>query len=109
MNMNKCRLGSSMLRCLVTSVFLALLAPLALAQTAIEAVTGSMQGGGEFVRIDFSNAFIVSSVEDGKYINALLSRSSVGLSPLSAAASLIVCILREIDCGVIPRMRATLF
>jgi len=56
MNMNKCRLGSSMLRCLVTSVFLALLAPLALAQTAIEAVTGSMQGGGEFVRIDFSKA-----------------------------------------------------
>jgi type IV pilus assembly protein PilQ len=33
-----------------------LLAPLAVAQTAIEAVTGSMQGGGEYVRIDLSKA-----------------------------------------------------
>jgi len=56
MNMNKYGLGSSMLRRLVISVVLALLAPLALAQTAIEAVSGSMQGGGEFVRIDFSKA-----------------------------------------------------
>ncbi len=56
MKLNKCGLGSSMLRRFVITVVLALLAPLALAQTAIEAVTGSVQGGGEFVRIDFSKA-----------------------------------------------------
>jgi type IV pilus assembly protein PilQ len=35
---------------------LMVLAPLALAQTAIVAVTGSTQGGAEYVRIDLSNA-----------------------------------------------------
>jgi type IV pilus assembly protein PilQ len=38
---------------------LMVLAPLAFAQTAIEAVTGSMQGGAEYVRIDLSKALDV--------------------------------------------------
>jgi type IV pilus assembly protein PilQ len=48
-----------MWRRFVFTVVLALVAPLAWSQTAIEAVTGSMQGGGEFVRIDLSKALDV--------------------------------------------------
>ena len=56
MNTNKFRLGSDMWRRFVLTVFFAALAPLAWAQTAIESVTGSMQGGVEYVRIDLSKA-----------------------------------------------------
>jgi len=45
-----------MWRRIVLSVSLAALAPLAWAQTAIESVSGSVQGGVEYVRIDLSKA-----------------------------------------------------
>jgi type IV pilus assembly protein PilQ len=48
-----------MWRRIVISFFLAALAPLAWAQTAIESVSGSVQGGVEYVRIDLSKALDV--------------------------------------------------
>jgi type IV pilus assembly protein PilQ len=59
MNIKNFGLGSIMCRRFVCTLVLAVLAPLAWAQTAIEAVTGSMQGGGEYVRIDLSKALDV--------------------------------------------------
>ena len=56
MNLHSFRLGSDMWRRFFFALSLVALAPLAWAQTAIEAVTGSMQGGAEYVRIDLSNA-----------------------------------------------------
>ena len=56
MNINNSGLRFDMWRRFVIAWALMLLAPLAFAQTAIEAVTGSMQGGAEYVRIDLSNA-----------------------------------------------------
>ena len=56
MNINNSGLGFYMWRRFVIAWALMVLAPLAWAQTAIEAVTGSMQGGAEYVRIDLSNA-----------------------------------------------------
>ncbi len=52
-------LGSDMWRRFVIACALMVLAPLVWAQTAIEAVTGSMQGGVEYVRIDLSKALEV--------------------------------------------------
>lgn len=56
MNISNFRLGSDMWRRFGYAIVLMVLSPFALAQTAIEAVTGSMQGGGEYVRIDLSQA-----------------------------------------------------
>ncbi len=56
MNIYRFRLGSDMWRRFFFALFLVALAPVALAQNAIEAVTGSMQGGVEYVRIDLSKA-----------------------------------------------------
>jgi type IV pilus assembly protein PilQ len=56
MNTNNFRLGSDMWRRFVSAFALVALTPLAWAQTSIEAVTGSMQGGVEYVRIDLSKA-----------------------------------------------------
>jgi type IV pilus assembly protein PilQ len=56
MNINNSGVGFHMWRRFVIAWALLLLAPLAFAQTAIEAVTGSMQGGAEYVRIDLSKA-----------------------------------------------------
>ncbi len=56
MNTNKFWLGSVMWRRFVFALTFMALAPLAFAQTAIEAVTGSMQGGAGYVRIDLSQA-----------------------------------------------------
>ena len=56
MNTNNFRLGSDMWRRFVFAFALVALAPLAWAQTSIESVTGSMQGGVEYVRIDLSKA-----------------------------------------------------
>ena len=56
MNIYRFWLGSDMWRRFFFALSLVALAPLAWAQTAIEAVTGSMQGGAEYVRIDLSNA-----------------------------------------------------
>jgi len=56
MNMNNFGLGSYMWRRLFITLSLIAFAPFSWAQTAIEAVTGSMQGGVEYVRIDLSNA-----------------------------------------------------
>ena len=59
MRMNNCGLGFDMWRRFVMACALMVLAPLVGAQTAIEAVTGSMQGGVEYVRIDLSKALEV--------------------------------------------------
>ena len=56
MNINNSGLRFDMWRRFVIAWAFMLLAPLAFAQTAIEAVTGSMQGGAEYVRIDLSKA-----------------------------------------------------
>ncbi len=56
MNTNNFRLGADMWRRFVFAVALMALAPWTWAQTSIEAVTGSMQGGAEYVRIDLSKA-----------------------------------------------------
>lgn len=56
MNTNKFCLGSDMWRRFVFAFTFMALAPLAIAQTAIEAVTGSTQGGAGYVRIDLSKA-----------------------------------------------------
>lgn len=56
MNINNSGLGFDMWRRFAIAWALMVLAPLAMAQTAIEAVTGSMQGGAEYVRIDLSKA-----------------------------------------------------
>lgn len=56
MNMNYCGLGSTMWRRFAISLALVSLSPLAWAQAAIESVSGSMQGGAEYVRIDLSKA-----------------------------------------------------
>ncbi len=56
MNINNFASGSTMWRRFFSVVLLMALAPLAWAQTAIESVTGSVQGGVEFVRIDLSKA-----------------------------------------------------
>ena len=59
MNTNNFRLGADMWRRFVFAVALMALAPWTWAQTSIEAVTGSMQGGAEYVRIDLSKALDV--------------------------------------------------
>ncbi len=59
MRMNNCGLGSDMWRRFLIACALMVLAPLAGAQTAIEAITGSMQDGVEYVRIDLSKALEV--------------------------------------------------
>jgi len=56
MNTNKFRLGSEMWRRFFSVLVLMMLAPVAWAQTAIESITGSTQGGAEYVRIDLSEA-----------------------------------------------------
>jgi type IV pilus assembly protein PilQ len=56
MNTNNFRLGSDMWRRFVFAFAWVALAPVAWAQTAIESVSGSMQGGVEYVRIDLSKA-----------------------------------------------------
>ena len=56
MKFNKLGLGSSMWNRLCVALVLLATALTAQAQTAIEAVTGSLQGGGEVVRIDLSKA-----------------------------------------------------
>ena len=59
MNINNSGLRFDMWRRFLIAWALMVLAPLAFAQTAIEAVTGSMQGGAEYVRIDLSKALDV--------------------------------------------------
>lgn len=56
MNINNFGLGSYMWRRFFFALSLLVLAPLSWAQSAIEAVTGSVQGGVEYVRIDLSKA-----------------------------------------------------
>jgi type IV pilus assembly protein PilQ len=56
MNMNNFGLGADMWRRFVFTLALLAVAPLGWAQTAIESVTGSVQGGVEYVRIDLSKA-----------------------------------------------------
>lgn len=56
MNSDNFRLGADMWRRFVFAIALMVLAPLSWAQTAIEAVSGSTQGGTEYVRIDLSKA-----------------------------------------------------
>ena len=56
MNFFSFRLGADMWRRFVLSLALVLLAPLAWAQTAIEAVSSSIQSGASVVRIDLSQA-----------------------------------------------------
>lgn len=56
MNINNFGLGFYMWRRIFFALSLVALAPLSWAQNAIESVTGSMQGGVEYVRIDLSKA-----------------------------------------------------
>jgi type IV pilus assembly protein PilQ len=56
MNMNNFGLGADMWRRFVFTLALLATAPLGWAQTAIESVSGSVQGGVEYVRIDLSKA-----------------------------------------------------
>ena len=59
MKFNKLGLGSSMWNRLCVALVLVVSGVVAHAQTTIEAVTGSLQGGGEVVKIDLSKALDV--------------------------------------------------